>query len=220
MVKTHGRKVAGSFGAGGNGEVVDAFELLLLRVLVIGEEEKLVFLDRSADGCALLITVEIRGGVALSAAQLSLLVEVFVGSENVGPEYAEDIAVKLIRAGLADQADDTRGAALIRGRCILGFDSNFFNAILWNIHRRNDGGGIVFSDADGAAIKHVVDRANDGAVDGGRGDIDTGTADRDVLNRDARIARVGRAVGRGHSRTQLHEIVNIAVEQGDAVDGG
>ena len=126
----------------------------------------------------------------------------------------------MIGAGLADQADDTRGAALVGGRRILGFDANFVNAVLGNIHRRNDGGGIVFRDSDGTAIEHVVDRADDGAVDGGGRDIDSGTPDRNVLNRLHRIARVGRTVGRSHARTQLHEIVNIAVEQRDAIDGG
>src|ERR1700677_4280458 len=74
-----GGEVTDSFGGGWNAKVVDSLELDLLRVFVVPKKEELIFLDRSADRTTLLVTVEIRRGVGLAAAQLGLLIEVFVG---------------------------------------------------------------------------------------------------------------------------------------------
>ena len=78
-----------------------------------------------------------------------------------------------MRAGLGDQADDACSAALIRGRRVLRLDAGLFYAVFGNIQRRNDGGDIVFGDAQRAAVDHVVDRTNDRAVDGVRRNIDS-----------------------------------------------
>ncbi len=110
-------------------------------------------------------------------------------------------------------------AALVGGRRILGFDANLFDAILRNVHRRDDGGGIIFRNSDRGAIEHVVDGSDKRAVDRVSGDVDSRAPDRNILNRLHRIARVGRAVDRNHARTQLDEIVNVAVQQRDPVDG-
>jgi hypothetical protein len=85
--------------------------------------------------------------------------------------------VKLIRAGLAHQADDASRAALVRGRCILRFHANFIDAVLWNVHGRDDGGGIILRNSDGAAIEHVVNGPDDGAVNRGRRDVDSRAPD-------------------------------------------
>src|SRR5450631_913533 len=100
--EAHGRKVSDPFGAGGNGIVLDALELLLLRVLVIRKEEEFVLDDGSADGSAFLVTVESRRSIALSAGRLTLLIEIVVRGQDVGPEYSKPVAMKLVGAGLAD----------------------------------------------------------------------------------------------------------------------
>jgi len=66
-LKTHGREVSGPFGGGGDGERVYTLELHLLGVLVIRKEEEFIALNRAADGCTLLITVEIRRRVGEAA---------------------------------------------------------------------------------------------------------------------------------------------------------
>jgi len=57
--------------------------------------------------------------------------------------------MELIAAGLADQADDARAAALIGGRSVLGFDAVLIHAILWNLKRRDDGCGIILGNPSG-----------------------------------------------------------------------
>ena len=96
MVKLSARKIAGALRGGGHGEDIRSVELLLLRRLVVGKEEKLVVQDRPADGAAFLVAMEGGRRVRRAAANLALLVEVFVGGQNVGPENAEGVAMELI----------------------------------------------------------------------------------------------------------------------------
>lgn len=145
--------------------------------------------------------MEGRRCVAQAAAQLRLLVEVFICGQDVGPEYAKDVAVKLIGAGLTDQADDASGAALVRGGSVLGLDANFVDTILGNIHRGDDRRSVVFRNANRTSVEHVIDRSDDGAVNRGGRNIDTGAANRNVLNRLHRVAGVGRTVGRSDTST-------------------
>jgi hypothetical protein len=102
-----------------------------------------------------------------------LLVEVFVGGKDIGAENHEAIAMELVAAGFTDQTNDARAAALIGGRSVLGFDPDLFHAILGNLHRRDDGGDIVFGNAQRTSVEHIVNRSLDGAVDGIRRDIDS-----------------------------------------------
>src|SRR5208283_1882227 len=127
--------------------------------------------------------------------------------------------MKLVAAGFAGQADNARAAALIGGRSVLGFDAKFFHAILGNFHGREDGGDVVFSNTQRAAVDHKVNRSLDGAVDGVRRDIDIWASARNVDDR-LRTGRVGRSIGRGHAGAQLYQIKDIAGEQRDAIDGG
>ena len=158
--KAHFRKISGPFGAGRNGKSRLCLRTALLRILVIREKEELVFLDRAADCSALLVTVKVGRSVALRRPTTeSCLLKYSFADKAFGPEYPEHVAMKLIGAGLAHQADHSRAPALIRRRRILGFDANFLNTILGNIHRRNDGSGIVLRNSDRAAIEHVVNRS-------------------------------------------------------------
>ena len=45
---------------------------------------------------------------------------------------------------------------------------------LGNLEGGEDGGDVVFGDAQRAAVEHVIDRADDGPVDAVGGDIDRG----------------------------------------------
>ena len=134
--------------------------------------------DWPADRATLLVAVKIGRLIGRAVCQLALLVEVVVGSENVGPENPEDVAVKLVAAGLADEADDARTSTLVRSRRVLGFDAVLVNAVFGNLHCRDDCGCVVFCDSKRTAVEHVVNRTDDGAVDGVRRNIDAGTARR------------------------------------------
>ena len=80
--------------AGGNRVGLEALEFYLLCVLVIREEEEFIFLDRSTDRATFLITVKCRWRIGLPVLDLTLLVEIIVSRQDVGPEYSESVAVE------------------------------------------------------------------------------------------------------------------------------
>src|SRR5579871_1100596 len=126
--------------------------------------------------------------------------------------------MQLVGAGLAGKTDDSGGPTLVRGRGVLRFYSYFVDTILRNIQCRNDGGRVVFGDAERAAVEHVVDRAHKRAVNRVGGDVNPRTSDRDVLNRLHRIARVWRTVDGNDAGAELNEVVNVAIEERDAIN--
>jgi hypothetical protein len=121
--------------------------------------------------------------VLLSGTYLALLVEVLVGRQDVRTEDAEGIAVELVAARLADQANHASGATLIGSWSVLGFDTNLVDAVLGQVHSGNDSRRVVFGDAQRAAIDHVINRADNSAVNRVRRNVDTGAAAGDVLDR-------------------------------------
>src|SRR5208282_5867989 len=102
---------------------------------------------------------------------------------------------------------------------VLGFDANLLHAVFRNVHSRDNSGCVVLGDADGAAVDHVIDGADDGAVNGVGGNVDARPADGNVLNGLHGVARVGRAIDRVHAGAQLDEVVNVTRHQGHAVNG-
>src|SRR5215469_15424123 len=64
--EAHVREVPGPFGAGRDGVSEVPLELLLRRMLVVPEEKELIFLDRSPNRAALLVTMEVRWSVGLA----------------------------------------------------------------------------------------------------------------------------------------------------------
>ena len=119
---------------------------------------------------------------------------------------------------LVARRDDAGGAALVSGGRVLGFHADLVDGVFGEIDGGDDGGGVVFRNAERAAVDHVIDRALDGAVDGVGGDVDAGTAGGDVLNGEGAGGVVG-AVGGSDAGAELNEVVDVAGEQGDAVDG-
>ena len=210
-------KVTRPLRGGGNREE-GRIELRLLRRFVVAKEEELLAQDGAADGTAFLIAMKVKWLVGGAVGQLALLEEVIVGGENVRPENSEGVAMEAVTAGLAGQADNARASALVRGRRVLGFDAVFVHAVFRNLRHGDDGSDIVFRNPQRATVEHVIHRPEDGAIDAVRGDIDTGPPTRDVIELH-RVARVWRAVGRGNAGAQLHQVIDIARKQGDAIDG-
>ena len=85
-----------------------------------------------------------------------------------------------IGARLADEADNACAAAQVGGRRVLRFDADLLDGVFRNVQRGDDGGSVVFGDAQRAAVDHVVDRAYDRAVEGVRGNVNAGTSARDI----------------------------------------
>src|SRR5215472_4108580 len=75
------REVAGALVGRGHGEVIRTVVALLVRVLVIAEEEQLIAQDGAAYRATLLVAVERGRRVRQARAHLALLVEEFVGGK-------------------------------------------------------------------------------------------------------------------------------------------
>ena len=181
MVKLSAEKSPVRSARGGNGKDIRSVELLLLRRFVVAKEEELVVHDRAAEWPRLPDSDGTRERRLADppASWLCLLKYSFAASTS-GRKTPNSVAMELVGAGLGDQADNARSAALIRSRRVLRLDARLFHAVFGDIERRNDGAGIVLGDAQRTAVDHVVDRADDRAVDGVGRDIHSRPTARNV----------------------------------------
>ncbi len=91
-------------------------------------------MNRSAEGAAFLVAVEVGAPCWAAVRNLALLVELLIGRQHVGPEHAEGVAVELDSPpDLVTRLMTPARAALVGGWRVLGFDARLVDGILGNI---------------------------------------------------------------------------------------